>query len=381
MLPSYQLLVRPRGGAFDWFWIWAGGRAILAGENPYGPETTRVIQLGVFGHIIPPDEYQHGFPQPAHIAFVLLPFIVFSFSSSVLLWVSLQIPLFMAIILLGFDLLKWSVRPLVLFLLIIFMTLGFRYPMNVYVLGQLIFFVLFCFILSAWLFQKGHPRWAAVALACATIRPDLALIAILLAFFLIWKSPRRNEFIIALAASGLVLAFLPAIFIGFWPFTWINAILSYGHNPFATWPPELLPSAWMRIVLRAAMTVWLARYIMLAWRKPTFYTQSMLVSAAVIFWLVILPQTGSYNLTFILIPALIFLRYTNLRWLQVIIVLSLLMPWVYLGLGVTYEIFDKLVFLLIPGQFVLFQETLRYLNLAQLYSTTVDATHLPPFSR
>src|SRR5919108_4428812 len=76
MLPSYHLLVKPRGQSFDLFWIWAGGRAVLAGQNPYGPETTQIIQLGVFKKIIPPNDYQHGFPHPAHITFVLLPFII-----------------------------------------------------------------------------------------------------------------------------------------------------------------------------------------------------------------------------------------------------------------------------------------------------------------
>ena len=36
-VPSYQLLVKPRGQAFDLFWIWAGGQAILNGEYRVPP--------------------------------------------------------------------------------------------------------------------------------------------------------------------------------------------------------------------------------------------------------------------------------------------------------------------------------------------------------
>lgn len=360
MVPSYQSLVEPRGQAFDLFWIWAGGRAILAGENPYGPETTRIIQLGVFNKIIPPHQYQHGFPHPAHIAFVLLPFIVTPFSWSILSWISLQIPLFMVILLLGFQVLKWSVRPALLFLLTFLTIMGFRYPINVYVLGQLIFFVLLCFLLSIWLFQRGHPRWAAVALALATIRPDLSLLAIILAFIMVRKSPYRNDFIITLLVTGVIFTLVPALFIGFWPLTWINALQSYGENPFATWPPELLPSVFVIIIVLIALFIWTGRYIVLGWHNPTPFYQSLMVSAVVLFGLIIFPQTGSYTLTFALIPALIYLRYASgSPWLQIIISASLLTPWLYFMLG---KPFDRLIFLLIPLQFILFQEIVRFIN-------------------
>jgi hypothetical protein len=352
IVPSYQLLVKPRGQAFDLFWIWAGGQAILTGQNPYGPETTQIIQLGVFKKIIPPHQYQHGFPHPAHIAFVLLPFVAIPFTWSVLGWLALQIPLAMIILMLGFDLLQWKVGPWELFMLTLLTTLGFRYPINVYVLAQIHFFILFFFVLSIWLFQHGHPRGSAIVLACATIRPDLALPALALAFILTHKSPRQKEFILTLLVSGVVFLLLPAFFIGFWPVTWINAIRSYGSNPFATWPPELLPLLWLSIALIIGLAIWAGRYILRAWKNPTPYTQSLMISAVVLVSLVIFPQTGSYSLTFALISALILLRYAQPR-LKMIIALSLLMPWLYFALG---ELFHTLIYLLIPGQFIFFQE-------------------------
>jgi general stress protein CsbA len=356
MLPSYRLLVKPRGQSFDLFWVWVGGRFVLTGNNPYGPEATRAIQLGVFNEVIPPEQYQHGFPHPAYIAFVLLPFVILPFSWSVLLWISLQIPLFMIILLLGFDLLDWPIRPPLLFLLGFLTTFGFRYPINVYVLGQLTFFVIFCLLLSAWLFQRHYPRWAAVTLACATIRPDLSLPAILLALIFTRNSPSRNEFIVSLLITGLVFVLLPVPFIGFWPLVWLNAIRTYGSNPFATWPPGLLPSPWLVAALLAGVTIWAGRYVIWVWQKPTLLHQRLMVSAMVLFSLIVLPQTGSYILTLALIPALILLRYARPLWLRVIIASSLLMPWLYLMLG---KHFETLIFLLIPLQFVLFQEVVR----------------------
>lgn len=358
-IPSYQLLVKPRGEAFDLFWIWAGGQAILQGENPYGLETTRVIQLGVFNKIIPPHQYQHGFPHPAHIAFVLLPFTTLPFFWSIILWLSLQIPLFMITLLLGFNLLNWSVRPLWLFVITILALLGFRYPINAYVVGQLTFFIIFCFVLSAWLFKQNQPCWSAIVLGCATIRPDLALLAILIALFLIRQAPRRKEFIATLFIIGLIFFLIPMLFIGFWPLIWLQAIQSYGANPFATWPPGLLPSLWLRVGLLVLLAIWTGRYLFEAWRNPNLRNNLFMTSAIILFGLISLPQTGSYNLTFCLIPAIILMRYAQLPWLKVVIAASLLLPWFYFSLN---EPFDVLIFLLIPGQFILFQEIVHTLN-------------------
>lgn len=358
MFPSYQLLVKPRGQSFDLYSTWVGGRAVLSGQNPYGPEPTRLIQLGIYKKLIPPPEYQHGFSLPAYITFVLLPFILLPFPCSVLLWISLQIPLFMLTLMIGLDVLDWSVGPFSLFLLAILTILGFRYPVIAYTVGQLTIFVLFCIVLSAWLYRHNHPRWAAVALAWATIRPDLSLAAILSALVLVKDSPRRNEFIATLLGTGVILVMLPTILVGFWPLTWLKTIRAYGHgNPFVTWPPGLLPSPWLIGVLVIGVTVWTAYYLLFTWQKPTPFSQGLLVSAVVLWGLIILPQTGSYTLTIALIPALILLRHARPRWLRVMIAGSLLTPWLYFLLD---QHLGGLIFLLIPLQFILLQESVRH---------------------
>jgi len=128
-------------------------------------------------------------------------------------------------------------------------------------------------------------------------------------------------------------------------------------------PPELLPSFLAVIILLAALLIWTGRYIILGWQNPTPFYQSLMVSAVALFGLIIFPQTGSYTLTFALVPALIFLRYASGSvWFQIIIAASLLMPWLYFMLG---QPFDRLIFLLIPLQFIIFQEIVRYINRKQ----------------
>jgi hypothetical protein len=365
MLPSYQLLVKPRGRSFDFFAFWMGGRAVLAGENPYGSEVTRLIQLGVYRQAIPPQEYQHGFPLPAHAALVLLPLFLLPYSWSVLLWLSLQIPLFLVTLLLGLNVLNWSIRPAWLFLLAILTTLGFRYPVIAYVLGQVTIFVLFCLVLSVWLYQRNQPRWAAVTFACATIRPDLALAAILAAPILTRKSARRNEFFVAFLAAGIVFLFVPILLTGdFWPFIWLKQVQAYGGgNPNNSWPLALLPSLWLTLLLVIVLTIWLGCYTTTVWRQATPFNQSLFVSAMILVGLIILPQTGAYTLILALIPAVILIRYAASDWLRLILAGALLTPWLYFALGM-----DRTVFLLIPLQFVLLQEIVRYRHQRKAYT-------------
>jgi len=355
--PSYTLLVKPRHNGFDWYPIWLGGRAILAGENPYNLETSQQIHVAVYGQLPAAGGYVHGFSHPPYLAFILFPFIALPFFWSVWLWVALQLPLYGATLGLGLHLLKWRPSPLQLAGLLFLTTLGYRYPMIIYVLGQLGIWVLFCLVLSMWLFQQGHVRSSAVALAGSTIRPDLALFAILLALFLIRAHPQRMKFIITLIGCGFILLLLPMPFIGFWPFMWLKWTVDYGNNPNPTWPPGVLVYRGAQLIFILAMFIWGLRYVIMAWRKPTRFAYTLLISATVLLMLLILPQTGSYNLIFALIPALILSHHAPSRQVKSVILASLLMPWFYFMLG---ETFRHLIFLLIPGQFILWQEWVLY---------------------
>jgi hypothetical protein len=213
-----------------------------------------------------------------------------------------------------------------------------------------------------------------VALACATIRPDLSLLAILLSGLFLWRSPFRYQFFITLLLAGLVLALLPVFFIGFWPLAWLEELQGYVNNPFATWPPQLLPWAWLRLALQVGVVGWIGYYLWRAWREPTPFSRSLLVSAALLGSLLLLLQTGSYNLTLALVPALILIRYARPTWLKALITASLLAPWFYFWLG---PAFDRLIFLLIPGQFILFQFLVELFPLKALSQPTHTVDTLP----
>jgi hypothetical protein len=350
---AHTVLVKPRGGAFDFYWLWQGGRAILAGENPYGPDTTRAIQQGVYGGPLPATQYQHVFPYPAFAAFILIPFLLIPFPLAVSIWVALQIPMLALAMKLGMDVLGLRPSPVqgagILFLAI----LGFRYPTIVLVLGQVTLFVIVCMVLSARLFKAGHPALAGVSLAFAMLRPDVALIG-LLAFALVSRTfSSLLKISIGFLATILGLVLLPIAFVGFWPTQWLSALSTYSSNPNATWPLSLLGSPLLILGSLILLLAWMIRYVIRALRSRSANDMSLAISALVLVSLLISKQTGSYNLTYALIPAVILIKLVPRKGLRLLVAFTLLLPWAYLALNLSSA---RLDLLLVPVQFVLIQE-------------------------
>lgn len=349
----YYLLVEPRGGAFDFYWLWQGGRAILAGENPYGTSTTEAIQRGVFGTTLSTTQYQHVYPYPAYAAFVLFPFILVPFPLAVSVWLALQIPMFFLAMMLGMDVLGQRLSPVRAVALAVLAILGFRYPTIALVLGQVTILVLICMISSAWLYKTGHPILAGVSLAVAGIRPDVALIGLFAFVLFSRRLSALTDLIKGFLATTVILVAMPIGLIGFWPVEWLSALSTYATNPNAVWPIASLGSPFLILFVVIILLAWLARYVIAALKAPSPRNTSLAISALILVSLLIVKQTGSYGLTYSLVPAAILITLDPRKKFRVLIASTLLLPWVYFVLHRSSGAIDLL---LVPAQFVLLQE-------------------------
>lgn len=355
---AYYLLVEPRGGAFDFYWLWQGGRAILAGQNPYGSSTTEAIQWGVFGTTLPTTQYQQVYAYPAYAAFVLLPFILVAFPLAVSVWIALQIPMFFLAMMLGMDVLGQRLSPVQAAALTVLAILGFRYPTIALVLGQVTIFVLVCMISSAWLYKAGHPTLAGVSLAVAGIRPDVALIGLFA--FVLFSRPLSSltGLIKGFLATTLILVAMPIALIGFWPTEWFLAISTFATNPYSTWPLAFLGSPYLIFFVLITLLAWLASYVIPALKSPSPRATSLAVSALILVALLIVKQTGPYNLTYSLVPAAILITLDPRRKFRILVASTMLLPWVYFTFNLSSGRSDLY---LVPAQFVLIQEVASHL--------------------
>ncbi|RIK30930.1 MAG: hypothetical protein DCC52_06055, partial [Chloroflexi bacterium] len=88
----YNGLTRQQQGANDFYSRWVGARAlILRGENPYAAQTTRAIQMGMYGRLAQPDEDQVAFAYPLYAALIAAPLAFLPYSLAQALWMALLI--------------------------------------------------------------------------------------------------------------------------------------------------------------------------------------------------------------------------------------------------------------------------------------------------
>ncbi|NJO84371.1 MAG: hypothetical protein HC828_17385 [Blastochloris sp.] len=113
-----------------------GARAMLTGQSPYTDAVTADIQRAMFGGVLPPDADQQRFAYPAYAGVLLLPLALLSLDTAISLWLSIQFVSLLAVVAAWTLILDWQPRPITLVLLMLAVTIGFRYPLNGLLVGN-----------------------------------------------------------------------------------------------------------------------------------------------------------------------------------------------------------------------------------------------------
>jgi hypothetical protein len=333
-LGTYFLVAAPRGQRFDLFPRWVGARAVLRGESPYSEEITWQIQEGMFGGRLEPGEDQQRFAYSAMITWLLLPLWLLPFPWAASLCCGLQLLLLLILPIWVAAILGWRLRTPLLVLILIFSILVFRYPINAYLLGQLIPLCLACLVAGWWGIVRGHWFVASLALVLATARPEVVMIPLLAILIVAWhKGDRRIVF--AWMAGMLSLWLLTRAWIGPWELDYIRGIQAYQVYSSPIWPPGVLKQPWLALLVVMMVVAWSAWM----WRESRFLGSAeqlgWQISVAVLTSLLLLPQTGSYTLTLALVPAWVILwasRHRRAYWVPALAVLA--SPWIFLFIEV-----------------------------------------------
>jgi hypothetical protein len=289
------MLVQPRGKAFDFFTIWFGIRRIWRGQNPYGLDTTRAIQLQMFGKTLPPHQNQQGFAYPLYIAWVLGPFVLLPFAPSVTAWCTSQFLGLMTFPILADRTFHWNPprRDLVLFSLAVLLV--FRYPTVAFVLGQMTIFVLLCVLLGLRWLDSHQDVLAGTAFALTLIKPNLSVLPVLAV--LSWSICRgRRKVLVGL--GGTLAALLGLSFA--WQPKWLEHFLAgaRGYASYANlvWPIQQAGRVWIGAIVIAVIGGLTVVSIIKAVRGRNQRDFLVAFCFVVILSLAALPQTGSYSL-------------------------------------------------------------------------------------
>ena len=353
----YSIHIQRLGNALDYYPFWAGGReVVLNRQNPYDPAVMQRIQEAIYGRPALPDENQHGYAYPAHAPFVALPFILLPFPLSASLWIASQQFLAIAAVILTIRATGWQVGRWRLLLLCL-AAMIFRYTMITVVLGQTSIFVLFWLVLALWAAQRRHGVLVGLALAAASIKPQLVVLPAL-ALLVSLPSRLRNRALLTLGGA------MAALFIGSWLFAgnWIadywQLLQAYQGYSSTEFPLVRLVGLWLpgpasQVINGIAVVALLGWLGVVLWHGRVSGQSAYPMAAAVVGTQLVMPQTGSYNLVLLLLPAVVALYLLNTSrvrrrpwaiagqtvvWLDLLIIPWLLWPFVRAGEGGTWEL-------------------------------------------
>lgn len=291
MLYYHQFLFMPRvraaraaaglgdGYAFgnDFYQVWIASREWLRhGRDPYSPEMTREIQIGLFGRPLDPNRPgdpvdRRVFPYPAFAGLLFWPAAEFPFSPVRAAVVSLLAAVTVASVMLWLRALHWRISGKWIAVILLLTLSSYPALEGLYStqLGLLVAFLLAGATLEL---QKGRFLFAGFLLALTTIKPHVTALAIL--YLLLWSLHlwrERGRLLLGFFSTLAVLTIAALVVFPHWIQSWTNTVLAARHY---TQPPvvtEVLTSFLGPRLAGPATSVLTAAFIALAvalaWRN------------------------------------------------------------------------------------------------------------------
>lgn len=177
-------------GMNDYLSRWEGARSFFVeGVSPYSDQATLNIQTRIYGKAAEGEQDPGYFVYPFYTVFFVMPTVFVDYAWASAIWmVMLEACLLITMVLL-LNFYQYQPKPLMLAFLLLFALLDYPAGRGLF-LGQLSHIVYLLQIFTIWALYKGHGLWAGVALACATLKPQMTYM--LAPLFLLWALRYRQ---------------------------------------------------------------------------------------------------------------------------------------------------------------------------------------------
>jgi hypothetical protein len=302
----------------DFYPVWLSSRALLSRkQNPYSPEITKEIQIGLYGR--PLDTHSAGNPadqrmfvHPVFTDLLFWPASLFPFNAVRIVVFCALLALTIASVPLWLQAMGWNLQWKWV-AVILLLTLSSYSALEGLYAGQL--GLLVAFLLAATLASMTREKFllAGILLGLTMMKPQVTSLATL--YLLLWASqdwPRRKNLIVGLLSTALVLVGTSLAVLPDWISSWLQSVLAYRRY---TTPPlvrevviSFLPGRIAAPLTILLTVIAVAMSLLLIWqnRKADLHssrfwlTFSLLLSITTV---VLLPGQAVYD-HLILIPAL-----------------------------------------------------------------------------
>lgn len=274
----------------DFYPRWAGARlALFEGCDPYALETTKRMQVELYGAPLPSDADQQGFAYPAQLVVLLFPFwFINDVEAAAAAWAGLSIVIILSTLYLVRCI--WGKPPIWVLvggllwhysLLMVFQTQVTAIPLAAVGVGY-------------WAFSRQRDVAAGIALAVGIIKPELVLVPTVVLLILAVRA-RRWPFVLAFGLAQVMLFVGSIIIAGWWVPGWIQALTGYAAYAQTAWAWR---TAWTTSPLVAVALLALIWGLM----KHTRWSEPAAVAASVPLGMLLLPQTPVWGLTMLVVP-------------------------------------------------------------------------------
>jgi hypothetical protein len=312
---------RPRGNFSDLYPRWLGARELLLhGRDPYSPAVTREIQQGYYGRPLDPlrpgdPKDQQGFAYPVYVVFYLAPTIHLPFEvvRKGFFWVLFGLTV--ATVPLWLRVLRWFL-PWWIQACLVILTIGSLPVMQGLKLQQMTLLVVALLAIAIALLVSDRPVAAGIALALATIKPQL--VCLLLLWLTIWTLAawrRRWRWAASFLFTMAILCTASELYLPHWIPRFVQAMRRYlDYTDAASILDNLVPVPWGWLLRGLAI----AAMMHIAWKNrrcaedtSTFAAMSSLALAVTV---IVIPNFHIYNQVILLPAMLVLLRERQRIW-------------------------------------------------------------------
>jgi hypothetical protein len=356
---THQVLTAPYPGHNDFMSRWEGARSYWRdGLDPYGDQASAHIQQRIYGRMATPEEDPGYFAYPFYTVFLLWPLVFVPYAWASAIWmVALEVCLIAALLLL-FDLYRWRPQPW-LWAALLLWSIANYYAARGLFLGQPGHLVYLCQVVALWGLARGRDRLAGGALALSTIKPQMSFLLVPF-LLLLGLTLKRWRFVGAFLATfgvlmGASFALLPS-----WLGEWVEQVRLYPSYTAIGAPIWIVMDYYLGLGKAGEWSVTALLWAFLGWawyrvlwqRRMEWLDWTVMLTLTVTHLSAV--RTATPHFVVFTIPLVFFLKQLaqqgrrSRRWIALILVGSLVLPWVHFVLTVEGRFEHPSVYLPVP---------------------------------
>jgi len=319
LLPQSRRQTEARGMGVDYSYggdfypVWLTGRALLRQRtNPYTQETTREIQIGLYGRTMDnrpgdyPAEYR-AFSYPLYTDLLAAPLLWLDFDTVRIVLTLLLVPLTAASVIFWVRAFRLRASRLALIIAIVLTLASYPVLEGLYALqAGLLAAAVLAFSMGA--LSRNRFALSGILLAVASVKPQMIwLLAVSLLLWAISDWKHRKGLAISFTLTVATLWFAAEMLLPGWLAGWWRTIAQYSAYTLPPLP-QLLLGKWIGNAVALAMLVLAAA---VAWRTRALAASSegflLSVSLILTITVILLPTGGAVYDQVILVPVILWL--------------------------------------------------------------------------